>query len=58
MKYTNWEKQIFQKSKGCAYMDATTGKWKSENCDAGSTTFICQKDATGHKSQGISKTVE
>ena len=52
MKYTNWKtaktKKFAQAAKTvCAYMDATTGKWKSEDCDAGSTTFICQKDASG-----------
>ena len=42
MKYTNWEAREPSTGKRCAYMNVNNGKWKSEDCDAGSTAFICQ----------------
>ena len=51
MMYTNWAAGEPRSGERCAYMDVTNGEWKSEDCDAGSTTFICQKDASGDLNQ-------
>ena len=46
MDYTNWASGEPKTGKSCAYMNPNNGKWASENCDAGSTAFICKHDVT------------